>query len=96
MSDNKKNLTRFVFNGVEYFGNEFKVKEGKLYVDGHLVADYSPAVEYIVIEGEGTIQTTETVVINGSFSGTINAATVVMNDSDVIGTVNAQKIINNK
>ena len=87
--------TKFVLNGVEYFGKSIKIKGGHLYIDGHLIADFNNN-DSLEVSGDGVIETDKTVVINGMFSGTINAKTVVANDSDVIGTVNAEKIVYNK
>lgn len=87
-------MGRFVFNGVEYTGNKFEVKQGVLYVDENAVADFRQDTEYVSISGNGNLHCDAKVIVEGQFAGSINADKVIIN-GEFTGTMNANRVIDN-
>jgi len=85
---------KFTFNGQEFTGENFEIKNKVLYVDGHAVMDLKPNTEEISIEGSGNLITDKDVVIYGNFSGNITAKKVIVNGESV-GDMVAEKVIIN-
>lgn len=85
----------FRFNGIEYTGNDFEIKERVLYIDGHAVADMKPNSEELIVSGEGTIISDTKVVIYGKFIGDITAQKVIIN-GEFEGNMNVQHLTDNR
>ncbi len=76
-------MTKLIWDGVEYSGNNFSFENGTLFVDGHAVCDYKEKVVRIVTDKiTANINTTKDFIVRQGdlIECTIHANRVIIND----------------
>ncbi len=94
-------MGKLEINGAEFTGENFSVKGGILYIEGHQVADLKHDSDYIYVSNSEKCNITtdkKIVICDGNIYGSLSAETIIINGDNVMpgAFLTANKIVDNR